>query len=81
MGYGGTLPRIGLRHERSLGLWLGLSALLVIAILVPPLLLPLLLGLSLEPLAAATRGPWIGVPTRGSRALTQPHSPRGPPRS
>ena len=81
MGYEGTLRRLGGQHELSLGLWLGLSALLLIAVLVPPLLLPLLLVLTLRPLLGAIRRPWTRRPARAAQGLRQPDSARGPPRS
>jgi hypothetical protein len=80
MGYRGTLPSIEIGQGRSYGFWLVVSALLLIAVLVPPLLLPLLLVLSLMPAVVALRRPWAGAPAYVSSGLPPSRSPRAPPR-
>jgi hypothetical protein len=77
---GAVLSTIELSAGRSAGFWLVVSALLLLAVLVPPLLLPLLLFVSLLPLAVWGRRPWITAPARLTQAAASPRSPRGPPR-
>ncbi len=79
MGYQGTLSRIEFSYGRAVGFWLVVSALLLIAVLVPPLLLPLLFLLPSDPMVAAVRREWAVANAPASRDASRPRAPRGPP--
>ena len=77
----GTSSRHAFPLGRSRGLWLIVSALFLAALLVPPLLLPLLLVLPVGPLLASMRLDWALAQAPAPQVSSRPRCPRGPPRA